>query len=593
MDSISTSQIKTALQHMSESVFMGLCVKLGTSQVVAIRRDAMDISEMLENQIRTSDDVSMMWSGSLREGFRQEESDADLMSWRNNHRVIWESSQSQYYSTHRQTLILCDSSDSHPGYTLLSLLSPSIYQIIQTACIRINNRVYISSSEYRKTRCSASLPDSIPHGPCASGILETIEYDLADCFVCDFWPPSASSWIGRCHSWPQPHIVDDIVNQKIINNRICDDDKLLCSYHMKTAVFWVIQKNTLQPWCPQNLLECFWVCFKLVVKWVYDGVCPNFFIPQNNMFLSKIHGEAQHKLFMSLYGLYKKGLAFLLHSPSIRSCIINVLHNPRLSICTDEHTLISEAEFDTELLKEIHEYGNVPTWNIHTCMTFLHRIEQMIISPLLTQYQVVMLQKLTAEVLQRTAFILHMEIYLSENKQRYRIDKISCHMLKLAAKFGCISDMSFLAMYYYKTSRYMESLSIIEMIKVKIAQPYVICRYDIDAEMYIEAVGGQSWSTKMRQAVAWQIELDNQIHYISELIPLQMSRLQNRIPILAIRVPPFLLISVLEILCYRHIDTIKAQTALDDLQTLVHYQQAQCIDYYNRDLLKQILGICQ
>ncbi|XP_062590677.1 uncharacterized protein LOC134252255 [Saccostrea cucullata] len=626
---------------MSESVFMGLCVKLGTSQMVAMRRDVVDILDMADNQGRASDVVRRMGSGSRREGFRLKGSDVDIMGWPNNHRVIWELSQSQYYNTHRQTLILCDCFDSPPGYTLLYLLSPSMDRRIQRACVRMNNRLYVSSSEYRKVCCSALSPDTVSHGPCASGTFGTLQYDYAHCFVGDFWPPSASSWIDRCHSWPQPHVVYEIVKNgchlvatghklgyhvhnewrisfslaehklvcamnhcqflsygllklfltDIINYGISDDDKLICSYHMKTAAFWVIQQNMITHWCPQTLLECFWVCFKLILKWVYEGVCPNFFIPQNNMFLSKVHGEAQHHLFIRLYGLYEEGIAFLLHSPSVRSCIINVLHNPHLSICTDEHILISMTEFDTELFQEIDSHDILHKSNLETFMRYLHTIEQMIDSSLLTQYQVMMLQKLSATVLQGTAFILHMETYTPDNKLRYRADKMSCYMLKLAARFSYITDMMYIAMYYYKTLRYTEALSIIEMIKVKLAQPYVMYRYNIDTELYTEAVGGQSWSTKMRQAVARDISLDTDVHYISELVPEQQSALQNEV--YSLFIPPFILLYMLEILCYRHVDTMRVQTALDDLQTLVHYDQDQLIPIELRDISWQILGICQ
>ncbi|XP_062607744.1 uncharacterized protein LOC134269558 [Saccostrea cucullata] len=646
MDPISTSPIKAVLKRMSESVFMGLCDKLGTSQLVAMRRDVMDIRDAVLDHVTTSDDDSLMVSGSYREGFRLKGSDRDFMMWSQKHRVIWDLSQSQYYNTHRHTLILCDCSDSPQGYTLLYLLSPSRNQNIQRTCFRENNRLYISSSKYGKTWSSAVFPDPTPHGPCVSVVLseDTLELDCALCFVSDFWP-CPSSWVDRCQSWPQPHVVDDLVTngchfvaightlghyvhnewrisfslaehklvcamnhcqfltygllklflREIINNGLGDDDdKLLCSYHMKTAVFWVIQQNTLQHWCPQTLLECFWVCFKLILKWVYEGVCPNFFIPQNNMFLSKVHGEAQHQLFIRLYGLSEKGLAFLLHSPSIRSCIINVLHNPHLSICTDEHTLISEAKFDRELfqhVQEIYAYDSLYIPNLEICMRSLHTIEQMKGLPLLTQYQAVMLQKLTAAVLQKAALLLHMETYTHKNKLRYRADKISCHMLKLAAKFGCISDMLYIAMYFYKTLRYMEALTIIEMSKVKLAKPYVIYIGNVDSEMYTKAVGGHSWSTKMRQAVACNILLENKIHYINELLPEQMSSLQDNLSVLCI--PQFILLYMLEIFCYRHVDTRRVQTALDDLHTLVYYDQGQIIPLLSRDISWQILGICQ
>ncbi|XP_062572653.1 uncharacterized protein LOC134234594 [Saccostrea cucullata] len=644
MDSIRGSQnylTKRAIQHISESVFVGLCRKVGTSQLVAMRRDVMDIREMVDNQVRSSDDHSSMKSGSEREGFRLEGSDHDFMYWPNDHRVIWELSQSQYYNTHRQTLVLCDCSNSPPGFTLLYLLSPSTDTGIQTACVQINNRHYISSSKFIQFICSAFIRTSTRHGPCASGTFRTLEYDQAICFVCDFWPPSASSWIDRCHFWPQRHVVDNIVKQgchfvaighklgchehlewrisfslaeqklvytmnhcqfltygllklfltEIINNGLGGDDKLLCSYHMKTVVFWVIQQNVIPHWSPQNLLGCFWVCFKLILKWVYEGFCPNFFIPDNNMFLSKIRGDKQHQLFIRLYGLYEKGLAFLLHSPSIRSCITNVLHNLRLSICTDEHTLISEAGFDKNLYKEIQEHEALHKSSIQSYMRSLQTIEQMIGSPLLTQYQVMMLQRLTANVLNETAFIFHIETCTHKNKLMYRSHKISCQMLKLATKFGCITDTLYIAMYYYKTFRYMEATTIMEMIEVKLAQLHVMYGYNVDIEMYTEAVGGQSWSTKMRQAVARNIRLDNEIHYINELIPEQQSALQNFWPVLY--VPPYILLYMLEILCYRHVDTMRVQTALDNLQTLVLHDQGQLIPLHHRDISWQILGICQ
>ncbi|XP_061165917.1 uncharacterized protein LOC133174835 [Saccostrea echinata] len=641
MDSTRTSQIKTAIRHISESMFVGLCHKVGTSRLVAMRRDVVDIRDVMENQKTPSNKNNMIESGSQKEGFRLEGSDIDIMFWPNNHRVIWELSQSQYYNRHRQTLILCDYFDSPPGFTLLCLLSPSMDRGIQEACVRVNNRQYLSSSLYRLVTSSVFPLNSTQHGPCASGRFGAIEYDHAHCFACDFWSPSASSWIDRCHSWPQPHVVDDIVKNgchfvaighklgihedlewrisfslaeqklvfamnhcqfltyallklfltEIINNGVGEDDKLLCSYHIKTAVFWVIQQNTISHWCPQNLLWGFWVCFKLILKWVYEGVCPNFFIPENNMFLNKIHGDKQYQLSIRLYGLYEKGLAFLLHSPSIRSYIIKVLHNPRLSICTDERTLISEAEFDINIFKEIYRQDTLFTSNLECCMRYLHTIEQMIDAPLLTEYQVIMLQKLTADVLKQTVFILHMKTNAYTNKLSYRNDKIYCHMLKLAAKFGYITDMLYLAMYYYKTLRYTKAMSITEMIKVKLAKPYVMNRFNVNKEMYTEAVGGLTWSKKMRYAVAWTIRLDNDIHYIGELIQEQMSAQLNNWPHL--EVSPLILLYMLEILCYRHVNTMREQTFLRELQTLVHFDQGQLMDPLYKDISWQILGICQ
>uniref|UniRef100_A0A8W8LIB9 Protein mab-21 n=1 Tax=Magallana gigas TaxID=29159 RepID=A0A8W8LIB9_MAGGI len=639
MESFPT-RICEGLEYISEAVFVGLCDIVGTSEEVAIRRETEDIMEMVRRRVMPNDGTVRMKSGSSREGFRLNGSDLDYMYWPNNHRVIMDMSQSEYYNTANTTLILSDSPESPPGFTLLQLLTPTTYREVQSACVRMNDRVYISSSTYRQLTCSIVRPNSTVHGPCGSGVRGGVEYDTAHCFVCDFWPSSASSWIDRCHSWPDPEVVSDIVRngchfvaighplgpheheewrfsfsqaeyklvssmnhcqfltygllklflKEVMNQQSEESNKLLCSYHIKTAIFWAIQQNTLPHWCPQNLLAGFWVCFKLLLRWVYEGVCPNFFIPQNNLFLTKVHGSAQNRLFLQLHELYKKGLACLLQSSSIRSYIIGVLYNPRLSICTDESIMRSEVDYDVQLVKESIKV-NAPSVDLFDLTKVIHTIEQVVDSPL-THYQLVALRRLTAFLFQCTASRLHnIYTYTGVNKQMYIADKMSCHMLKLAAKFGCVSDMLYIAMYYNKTLRYREALSVLEMTKIKLAQPYLMYRGRVDRERYTEAVGGQSWSTKSRQAVAWDILLDNEICYISELIPEQQSALQNRIGLLFI--PVFVMLHFLEFLCYRHIDTTLSQAALDELQVLVHHDQGLYVRDIYRDITWEILGICQ
>jgi hypothetical protein len=113
----------------------------------------------------------------------------------------------------------------------------------------------------------------------------------------------------------------------------------------------------------------------------------------------------------------------------------------------------------------------------------------------------------------------------------------------------------------------------------------------VDTERYTEAVGGQSWSTKLTHAVTTDIRVDNKIIYINELVTEQMISLQNYIP--ALFIPPLVLLHMLEFLCYRHIDTMRAQTALTDLQVLVHHDQGRYVPGLSRDISWQILGICQ
>ncbi|XP_062590353.1 uncharacterized protein LOC134251954 [Saccostrea cucullata] len=627
-------------RNMSAFVYHCLCLLFGTSKEVEAIRDVISVINALGHMRN----YSILTTGSRGEGFRTMDADLDIMYWSDDYRVIWEVHESQYYNNLNKELILCDGSESPPGFTLLYLLSQISDTEIQEACVRMKNRYYISSSKHRQIKCSTHSQSSYLHGPCVSRYHGMLEYDFAHGFASDIWPPSASSWIDRSHSWPPPHIVDVIVKsgchfvaighklgrhehepnewrisfslaeQKLvyamnhpqfltygllklflnseINNGRGDDDKLLCSYHIKTAVFWAIQQNTIPFWSPYSLVDSSWICFKIILKWVYEGVCPNFFIPSNNMFLSNIHGEAQNALFTRLYKLYEMGIQSILETLSIPSCnkCIEFIRGPRILLWSNEDFEFSEADFDVKLFREINTQDRFIYYKVGNFMNFLHVIEKTFTIPL-TQYHVIMLQKLISTVLQNLAFTVHMNNYTQENKMKYIADKMSRHILKFAAKFGCISDMLFLAMYHYKTFRYREALALIDVIKVKLAQPYVIYKSDVDEEKYRKAVGGQSWTIKMRKAVAWDINLNNDILFIKELRPEQQSSQQNDMHCLYI--PPFVMLYMLEIFCCKHIDTIRAKAAVDNLKGLVCFDQGQHIHPTAKNISWHILGMCQ
>lgn len=624
------------LQRTSESVCMGLCRIVGTSQQVAMRRDVIDISDAIELQKAGTIVGCKMKNGSYKEGFRLRESDLDAMFWLPNNRVIWNISQTRIYDKERYTLLLCDGSKSPPGYTLLWLPNERASDKVKRATVRDNGRLVVYSSKYRETMLSSVHPNSTMHGPCATGMLggNILEYDDAHCFVSDFWPPSASSWKCRCHklSWPKSRVVDDIIGKgchvvaigpklenhegiewrisfslaeqtlvrllnhyqfliygllkfilkEVINNGLSEDEKLLSSYHMKTAVFWAVQQNTTLEWGPQNFLHCFWISFKSILKWVYDGFCPNFFIPENNIFLSKIYGAAQQKLFSRLYGLYEGGLVeCLLQSSSISPFVRDVQRDPRLVISTDEHILVSESEFDTELFREIirDNYAQSST-DLRLCLRALRIVEKLLLGSYLSQYQVAMLQKITTTILQNTAFILlnlqtdkhavHKKVYVPER---------SIHlMLKLAAKFGFVSDMLHLAMYYYKKLRYKKALFVIGVINSR--------KYSSRG-----ALVGKSYSKKLTRTVIGIVPLENEICYLNELTPEQRSSSENGKFLL--HIPPFVLLHMLEVLCYRLVEPVKVQEAIDNLQSLVTNDQGVFVPKHVRDISWEILGICQ
>lgn len=206
------------MQHMSESAFHGLCLIVGTSQQVAIRRETADVEELLTIKTKPINrlyDMNIILSGSRREGFRFKGSDVDIMVWRNELRVITDVAQSKYYDPSKAGVLLSDISKSPPGFTLLQLgIQPISIDIdLRPVFVKMNDSLYVSSNGFKSFISLFVKPffHFINHGPCTASFKYGIGIDRAFCFVCDFWPPSASSWIERCQSWPNSEVVNDVI----------------------------------------------------------------------------------------------------------------------------------------------------------------------------------------------------------------------------------------------------------------------------------------------------------------------------------------------------------------------------------------------
>ena len=230
----------------------------------------------------------------------------------------------------------------------------------------LNGR-YMSSKKWREFFTATSPTGAFTHGPCTSSINGPYEVDHAYCLQCDVWPDNARSSVQRMHenSWPAPDIINSIIKDGILFVAIgskkaffenlewrisfslaekrlihsmnhaqflCygllkiflkeaidvneDVKGLLCSYFLKTSLFWEITESP-HHWNQSTLLSRFWKCFCRLLQWVSCSYCPNFFIPENNMFEGKIEGENRDKLLRYLRILHREGLRSLLRCRSL------------------------------------------------------------------------------------------------------------------------------------------------------------------------------------------------------------------------------------------------------------------------------------
>ena len=359
---------------------------------------------------------------------------------------------------------------------------------------------------------------------------------------------------------------------------------------MKTILFWVVQCDRSLHWVPRNLLSCFWTCFKVLLSWVYKGECPNFFISQNNMFRVKVVGHTQVSLFEQLYALYNKGILCLLMSPTIDRFLNIVILNGMLTFRTDDTRLISDVMLDACLYKEIDILGDLFVENSEEAVRFIVAFEQLQNSTL-TLYQTVTVQYLLSELLKNFSCLLSTQTIVT-NKKWKSSDKKSSNMMKLAVKIGCVSQIMYMAVHYYRNCQYEMSLPCLQRAQDNMSKPYVIYRNSFNEEMYRRAMTGVSLSDRMRKCLICDIRFYNEYAYIDELVPEQETNKAEGFGTLLI--PPLVMMHMLFVLNHHRLgDTVRSQQSLQNLHTLLLYDDGTHVPEELRDISWQTLGICQ
>lgn len=64
-----------------------------------------------------------------------------------------------------------------------------------------------------------------------------------------------------------------------------DTNDTISSYHIKTVLFHVLEDIHQEFWIPQNIFHCVRICLTRLLLFLFRGCCPNYFIPESNLFV--------------------------------------------------------------------------------------------------------------------------------------------------------------------------------------------------------------------------------------------------------------------------------------------------------------------
>jgi hypothetical protein len=363
---------------------------------------------------------------------------------------------------------------------------------------------------------------------------------------------------------------------------------LLCSYFIKTVLFWVIQSNGSFEWSPANLLSGFWMCFKGLLSCVQKGYLPNFFIPDNNMFRSKIVGHSQELLSSRLGELHSIGIACLLHCSSVQDFFMQAILHKEYVVSTEESDILPVPIIQFEVVKQadmIREIFRRYCSNIRTC--FLFNRGFLDVTPLMlmaSPAQGLPFEVVTSDIVRYLAY--HLSKFQVNNKLKLKLCRSCEALLKLRNRFGCLSEGIYLALFYCVTGENQKARLILQTVLKNITKRDVIHNDRVFMLIYIEALGGQSFQDIMKKGTM-TIHIYNEDLIIKELEPEQREANRN-----ILHIPPYIMALMLLIVC-NHGDLPKQQEVLHKLYFLLNFYAERYVCSHLMDISWQILGICQ
>ncbi|XP_063402392.1 uncharacterized protein LOC134686648 [Mytilus trossulus] len=348
-----------------------LCQKVGSEEIVKSRRLIYTIGD-----IAMDNNYPRISSGSKGEGLNFKGSDTDVMFIEPDFRVY--QSMSDVIDRWGVALLM-DTDETPPCFTYLHILPKYGVPFLFTEQLREqkNGKMLLSSELFKIHRLrhlvlTKPMLNNI-HGPCISDDLE--ENDIAYCIKCEKWISQAQPWINRPRTeWPPPDLISQIISlgvlfvpigckgsvnemfewrisfsvaEKMLIFSFCHTQLLcyallkillkeiieklpglkglLCSYFLKTLMFWISEELDPSVWRPDNIIPCFMACLQKLLYCVEYSTLLHYFVPNNNLFYSRFDISNKRKLVGLLRNLYQQGIqcfssSVTLHDYPISSC---------------------------------------------------------------------------------------------------------------------------------------------------------------------------------------------------------------------------------------------------------------------------------
>ena len=313
-------------------------------------------------------------------------------------------------------LLLIQDKYTPAGYAKLQLVQDGVpvYGKAYNHMERNKHLVYRSDKENRLV-CYFKQPKMSPeterHGPAMTTHVKGVFYfDTLFALGCGSWPTCATEWLTRTRrfNWPPSDVIEickslgfilvqkghphsdeqhllwrlSLSRQerllatnfnsiqlkcyillKLIKTEVLPRyirEETLTSYHCKTCMFFMIENTLVDFWKEENIADCLIACLRMILQWAKSGVCPNYFITEENMFEGRLSDHHRLKLSEALESILSKDIKLTLKQikyDNIGKHLSLSSETEKQKVFEDGTGLISTKGYPTLILKHIAVCG--------------------------------------------------------------------------------------------------------------------------------------------------------------------------------------------------------------------------------------------
>ena len=353
---------------------------IGTEEIVQTRQDFCKIRDCIlsSNPLK----IRQYHTGSKAEGLDLAGSDVDFMYDINNRSDIdvSESMQVLFQSSRTHKFVMI-SDDVPPGFVLLKCISQIHDQHLIRSLVKVGDDMYLRSQLFMH-----SSPDLQPDGDTRTIQGPSVEvnlgimlndpgFDNVPSIHCKSWPTSSVEWIDRprhygwpsqqdiknivsfgCHLVPKGHPLSlmkslewrlsfsvaermlvwsfnhtqmqcyalmKIILKEYVKAKCSKENKgVLCSYFIKTFLFWKFEETDPLFWKTQNFQGCLIYLLREFYKCLQKGVIRYYFIPRFNLLEIKLSHGAQAELLQLFAIIIQQEVGIFEHCASLSGVLL-------------------------------------------------------------------------------------------------------------------------------------------------------------------------------------------------------------------------------------------------------------------------------